>query len=161
GHPTMLTIRNNLAGVLELSGKLDDVVAVGREQIAAAEREWPGGHWRVGSAQLAIGRFLLRKARSGEALPYLQSGVRSYIATIGGEHTWTAAALADLGAAYLIAGRSSDGTRHLDRASALLRGRGAQLDADTRLYLTRTADVLETSGHPGRAVRIRRLMGES
>ncbi|MEZ4588183.1 MAG: serine/threonine-protein kinase [Gemmatimonadales bacterium] len=63
GHPTVLLISNNLAGTLELRGKIDEALALGQLRIEGVEHEWPNGHWRVGSAYHSIGRLLSRHDR--------------------------------------------------------------------------------------------------
>lgn len=157
GHPTTTMYSNNLASVLEFQGKLDEVVEIARVQIAAAEREWPQGHWRVGAAYAALGRFLLRNRRETEALAPLEAAARSYEKTLGPRHTWTALAAAHLGAAQLIADRPQGGAV-FDRALAVLRERSAALDADNRLQLGRIATLLDATGHRERSAQVRRLL---
>ena len=158
GHLSTLLMRQNLASALELGGKIDDALAVAREQIAAAESEWPQGHWRVGSAHLALGRALVRHGRSTEAIDPLESGVRVYSSTIGPRHDWTMVARADLAGALLIAGQGSSGRAGLVEALAVLRARRAQLDGDSRYFLGRIATVLEEAGYKTEAAPFRAVL---
>jgi serine/threonine-protein kinase len=158
GHPETQMYRSNLAAVLELRGGFDEVVLIGREQVAAARQAWPEGHWRVGSAHMALGRFLVRRGRGTDALPSLQAGVRSYTATIGADHTWTLVALAYQGTAQLLAGQTSAGEATFDRAYALLLRRRGNLDSDSRSALTQLAEALESAENADLAARLRRLL---
>jgi eukaryotic-like serine/threonine-protein kinase len=158
GHPATLRFRSNLLAVLELSEKLDEVVVLGREQIAAAEHEWPRGHWRVGDAYLALGRFLLRHDRAAEALEPLRAGVRSYVATLGAGHIWTAVAQADLGTALLLTGHAAEGNTRLDRAYAVLQKGRDHIGPDAHHDLERATNILEQSGLEDWAARFRQLL---
>jgi len=158
GHPTTVLLNNNLAGVLESQGKLEEVIQIGRAQIAAAEREWPEGHWRVGGAYSALGRFLLRNRREQEALAPLETGVRSYQATLGPRHAWTAVAAVHLGTAQLLTGRRTQGGALFERSLAVLRQQTAPLDVDAGSQLTRAAALLEANGEAARAEQLRRLL---
>ncbi len=158
GHPGTRTYGNNLASALELEGKLDEVVEIAHASIAAAEREWPRGHWRVGAAYAALGRFFLRHGRASEAIAPLGAAVRSYEATLGARHDWTLVAAVQLGTAQLVAGQRERGAALLDRALAALRQGQRTLDADSRLYLGRTATQLTASGHGDRAEALRALL---
>ncbi len=157
-HPTTIMYGNNLAAVLELEGKLDEVEALAREAIAASEREWPKGHWRIGSAYAALGRFLLRQGKAAEAVAPLQNGAQWYERTLGPRHTWTLVAAAQLGAALMLAGETAKGGDLLDRAVSALHQHPVALDADGRLYLGRTAGLLAGSGYTRRAEAVRQLL---
>jgi serine/threonine-protein kinase len=161
GHATTLMIGSNLASVLELQGKLDDVLEIGRANIAEVEAQWPGGHWRVGSAHAALGRFLLRHDRAAEALDALQAAVGSFAATLGPRHAWTAGAEVDLGTALVVLGRAAEGAPMLARAHAVFVALPADLTVDARLNLERAASVLEKHGHGEQARPFRALLGKS
>ena len=158
GHPTTLTFRSNLLSVLELAGKVDEVVPLARDQIAAAEHQWPQGHWRVGGAYLALGRFLLRHDRAGEALEPLRAGVQSYVATLGAGHIWTAVAQTDLGTALLLSDHAAEGRTRLERAYAVLQKGRDHIGPDAHHDLERATNILEQSGLEDWAARFRPLL---
>ena len=158
GHPTTLTVSANLAATLELAGRTAEAAEVGRARIAAAEHQWPKGHWRVGEAQLALGRFLLRQGRFAEAISPLEAGAQVYLTQLGPDHSWTAEAFANVGAAMLLAGRSAEGRSWLGRAHRVLADHPGPLGADQRLNIGRMADVLAAGGHPELAARYRALL---
>jgi tetratricopeptide (TPR) repeat protein len=158
GHPTSLMFSGNMAGALEGQGKYDEMDAILRGRIAASERAWPGGHWRIGSVQGAYGRFLLRRGRFAEALGPLAAAVESYRKTIGEDHTWTAMARASHGVALLLAGRPAEADRWLAASEAVLRSRRGNLDGDTRFHLGQAADLLESHGHKARAQSLREIL---
>jgi serine/threonine-protein kinase len=116
GHVSTMLVRQNLASVVELGGRLDDAVALARDQVAAAEAQWPEGYWRVGDTYLALGRALVRYGRPADALPEILAGIRSFEQTIGADHEWTNAARADLGGALLLSGDALRGERVLTDA---------------------------------------------
>lgn len=160
GHPTMLMYGNNLASVLEFQGRFDDVVDLAEQQIAAAEREWPEGHWRVGSAQSALGRFLLRQGRPGDAVAPLESAVRSYVETLGEAHLWTAAAQANLGVALLLSSHRREGESRLRDAHAFLQNANGGADPNVRVQLEALPPILEQAGESGWAARFLHLIPE-
>jgi Flp pilus assembly protein TadD len=158
GHATTLMVSSNLAGVLMLEGKVEEVLAIGRSRISAVEREWPDGHWRVGAAYAAQGRYLLREGRSEEAIEPLKAGVASYVATLGAGHTTTATLYAIQGAAMALAGRRTEGRSALDRAYGVLHGHPIALGAEQRQQISDMAALLRDGGFPADAARYLSLL---
>jgi serine/threonine-protein kinase len=157
GHPTSLMLSANMAGALDLLGKDDEVEAILRGRIAAAERAWPGG-WRVGSAQSSYGVFLVRRGRYAEALGPLAAAVDSYRKALGEDHPWTAMERAWYGVALFLTGRPADGDRWLLASRTVLRSQRSDLDGDTRFNLGRAADLLQSLGHQARAESLREIL---
>jgi tetratricopeptide (TPR) repeat protein len=160
GHVSTMLVRQNLASVVELGGRLDDAVALARDQVAAAEAQWPEGYWRVGDTYLALGRALVRYGRPADALPEIRAGILSFEETIGADHEWTNAARADLGGALLLSGDALRGERVLTDALRALAIRD-RLSPESRADLGRLAGVLEQDGHADLATPIRSLLAKN
>jgi tetratricopeptide (TPR) repeat protein len=157
GHAELRLYRNNLASVLEHQGKLDEVEQILAEDVGRLEREWPDGHWRVGSGHMALATFLVRHGRVRQALPHLEAGIRSWETMLGPGHTWTVTGQARLGAALLLANRAGEARRWLDRSYAVLRSRRANL-REVQVMISHMATSLEAGGHAGEAARFRDLL---
>jgi serine/threonine-protein kinase len=161
GHLSTMLVRQNLARTLELVGRLDDAIAIAREQIAAAEARWPEGHWRVGDSYLGLGRAMVRNGRAADGVPLIEAGIRSFAETIGPNHEWTNAARADLGGALLLSGDAVRGERVLTDALSALAKLDGRLSPDARAYLGRLASVLEPGEHADLAAPIRSLLAKN
>ncbi len=157
-HPLAIRTRGNLGGALEGLGRLDEVEALVRKQIAIAEARWPEGHWRVGEQYSVLGRLFLRHDRYANAVAPLRAAFRSYSGALGPRHEWTLVARTWHGAALLLAGRSAEAEAALGPSYRVLRGRTAGLGRGTRFQLGAVADLLEAHGHLDRARRYRRLL---
>ena len=150
--------RGNLAGALEPLGKLDEVEALVREQIAAVEAQWPNGHWRVGTQYHVLGRFFARHGRFSDAVSPLRTAADIYARTLGPEHDWALTARSWQGLALLLAGNVRAADELMTPAYERLRSRRGSFNPDTRFSLTQLADVLEANGHAPRAAPYRRLL---
>jgi eukaryotic-like serine/threonine-protein kinase len=157
-HPTALLVQSNLAAALELGERFEEAEMLRRERIGAVERQWPEGHWRVGAAHAELGRFLVRRARAGEALALLDTAVESFTATIGAAHPWTEATCVWLGVALLLTGRGNEAEALLESGTARLREQ-APLEGDVRTWMAQAADLLEAQGFGTHAAGIRDLVG--
>jgi serine/threonine-protein kinase len=115
GHPQALQVATNLASVLHLQGKRDDAEAALRDNVFAAEAQWPDGDWRVGGAHASLARFLLRTGRFDEALTVFGTAHAIYLRFFGADHMWTWFLEATVAAGYLASGRPDIGQPHLDR----------------------------------------------
>jgi hypothetical protein len=153
-----MLVRQNLARTLELVGRLDDAIAIAREQIAASEAQWPQGHWRVGTAYMGLGRAMVRNGRPADGVPMIEAGIRSYAATIGPDHEWTHVARADLGGALVLTGAVSRGQPVLMGALGALAKRDGRLSPDAHAYLDRLATYLEKTGHADLVGSLRDLL---
>lgn len=158
-HPRTTVTGGNLAVVLERLGKLDEVEALAREQIAAVEALWPDGHWRVGSQYASLGRFFLRNGRFAAAIAPLQTAARIYSRTIGADHEWTVVARAAHGVALLLSGREAEAEAVLRSVQEPLDGRAGIFVPDTQVILDELANALEANGYRERAERYRWLIG--
>ena len=158
GHPTSLMLTSNLASALEFQEKFDEVESIGRERIAAAEQQWPEGHWRVGAAYQAQGQFLLRMDRAAEAVDPLRRAAGSYTASLGPDHTWTVMARVWQGVALLLLGETRQAEALMAPALDRLTSRRASLDEQVRFSAGRAADLLDSRGHDAQASRLRALL---
>lgn len=157
GHPTTQLYSNNLASVLERQGKLEETVALARQQIVAAQQQWPDGHWRVGSAHLALGRFFLRHGDDRSAIPPLREGVQSYEGTLGVNHAWTALARAQLGVALFGDGQSNAADRELNAALLAMRAAATTPDAFVAGSARDIATALRAKGAVAQAQRFEQI----
>jgi tetratricopeptide (TPR) repeat protein len=115
GHPRASNVGNNLASVLHEQGKREEVVALLRENVAAANAQWPGGHWRVGAEHASLGRALLRYRRFDEAFIHLREAHDVYSRLLGESHLWTYFIEATLNAGYIANGQAGPSQPYLDR----------------------------------------------
>jgi len=107
GHATSLMVANNRASVLALMGRTDEALGVLVDNVKAAKAQWPQGHWRVGGAQMALGRALLLRAhRPEEAKEPLLAGGRIYRELLGEDHNWTSFAAVTYRVAQILADAS-------------------------------------------------------
>ena len=114
GHPRASNVANNLASVLHEQGKREEVVALLGENVAAANAQWPGGHWRVGAEHASLGRALLRYRRFDEAFIHLRQAQDVYSRLLGESHLWTYFIEATLAAGYIANGRAGPSQQYLD-----------------------------------------------
>lgn len=156
-HPATMTVRQNLAGALDGAGRIDDAIEVAREQVRAAEAQWPDGHWRVADYYLALGRALYRYGRFDEAVAPLASSRTVFARMLGPEHNRTAIARAYLGASHLQSGRTGRGISELNTAVAQLRA-DSGLDAYARQMIRQLAEGLEQAGLGDRATPFRAVI---
>ncbi|HEX6250846.1 MAG TPA: serine/threonine-protein kinase, partial [Gemmatimonadaceae bacterium] len=158
GHPSTMMFKSNLAGALIFQSKFDEVEAIGRDRIVWAERQWPDGHWRVGAAYAALGRFLVRYDRASDPLPLLRKAIAIYSETRGADDSWTVTDRAWYGTALIIRGHTAEGNRLLSRSLEQLAEPGRNIDADVRDNIERISDVLGANGHQARAAAFRTLL---
>ncbi len=161
GHPTTLMLGSNLAAVLDFQGKTDEVVALGQAQIDAAQRQWPQGSWRVGSAHAALGRFFLRHDRPVDAIASLTACLESYAGTLGENHPWTLVAEAQLGLALYASGKLAEAGRHLDRAYSGIRAMPIPPRGEMIGNLRELAAALRAAGADQQAARFERVVPTS
>jgi eukaryotic-like serine/threonine-protein kinase len=114
GHPTALMYANNLASTLGFLDRFDGALSVLEESLDAARAQWPMGHWRVGSAEVGLGRAYLRAGRPESAKATLERGIRSYTEYIGADHNWTYFAIAAYRVALIVADDDPQARRDLD-----------------------------------------------
>lgn len=154
GHPRIHLLQANLASALYESGSPDQALAILDDRLASTRLAFPGGHWRVGSAQAGIGKLLTNIGRFEAAETAFREAVASYAATIGAEHTWTL--VAETWVVLTMALRGDvRGNALLDRAIARLDG--VPLDGDTRADIDRIANHLEAAGLITRAEGFRAI----
>jgi tetratricopeptide (TPR) repeat protein len=114
GHPRASNVGTNLASVLHEQGKREEVIALLRENVAAANAQWPGGHWRVGAEHAALGRALLRYRRFDDAFIHLRQAHDVYSRLLGESHLWTYYIEATLAAGYVANGQAGQSQPYLD-----------------------------------------------
>ncbi len=161
GHNLTQTVMTNLLAALAAEGKDDDVERLSRQRIAAAERQWPDGSWRVGQLHLALGRFFLTRARPADAVAPLRAGLASYRSFLGPTHAWTAVAQADLGLALSQAGRKGESGRLLDQAYRIIDDLPGDPNPEMQGILRRLITALERGGDTSQAEHFRRLLPAS
>ena len=108
-HPRSLMIRsNNLYGTLMRQHRYDEAEKLMRENLQIVRDNYPDRHWRTGSAHQSLGKLLVQREQFAEGIPLLRTAHRTYTATLGADHPWTAAAEVLLGHALAADGRYDD-----------------------------------------------------
>jgi serine/threonine-protein kinase len=157
--PNVIMLLNNLASVLDKQEKHDETQAVLQEGIRVAEDHWPDGHWRVGAAHGALGRFHMNIGDPVAAEPFERRKLQIYTETLGPDHAWTAFAKATLGSCLTAMGRFAEAERLLlESYTALHAGPGPE-DRYTRDALGRLVTLYEAWGKADRAEQYRRSRG--
>lgn len=164
GHPTSLLIAMNRASALNLLGRTEEALELLDENVQAASSQWPEGHWRVGSAHMALGRALLQAGRPEEAQGSLLAGVRSYGEQLGAEHAWTEFAATEYRIAQILADDDPEARKALDSAYDYLRNSrdeaGGLLQPHLVQLLEPIVQLLESTGLDADAHRFRLLLPE-
>ncbi len=161
GHPQSLMLASNLSSALFEDGRVEEGEAVMQERVEAARERWPQGHWRVASMLENQANANLRFGDRLIAVQVLRQAVAVYTDMLGGQHTWTAATRAWLGAALLTVESSPEGERELDRALADLAANKRETGiADRAFHVRQIADYLESNEMGEQAARLRALLDE-
>lgn len=162
GHPQSLLIAQNLASVLHLLDRPDEVVDLLRRSVSAAEAQWPEGHWRVGAAHLALGRALLRAGHAEDAKGPIRESVRSYTETLGPDHNWTYFATATYRVAQILTDEADEGHAALDSFIGVLsdthRREGGVLSPELLELVEPLVAVLRETGLTDYAERFEALL---
>jgi eukaryotic-like serine/threonine-protein kinase len=165
GHPSSLTVANNLAAVLAAQGDTTGALGILREVVAAAQAQWPDDHWRVGNAHAALGRALLGAGHYDEAFAELREARRVYVKTLGPEHDWTFFVEATLAAEQVARGQVSRGRPYLDQFYRFLSKRerraGTPAEHDLIGQLKAFVQALDALGLDDDAQRFGALMSPS
>jgi len=157
--PETRTLLGNLASVLWDQGKHPEVFEPLSEILRLAREEWPLGHWRVGSAAVALGDYFSRLGRPTDAEPYLRETLESYREALGPDHGWTFNARSLLGANLAQQGRYRESeTLLVSGFEGLLTAAGAQ-DSFTEAARQRLVEMYELWGNPEKAAQYRDVGG--
>lgn len=115
GHPRSLTFAANLASVLYEQGRTEETLEVLKARVAAAEGQWPDGHWRVTAAKGTVADFLLKEGHWMEAAPLHRAVAEDYQERFGPLHDWTSFAYARIAVIRLLEGDTMPGKTFLNR----------------------------------------------
>jgi tetratricopeptide (TPR) repeat protein len=165
GHPSSLLFAQNLAGTLSFMGRDDEVVRVLTESAEAAATQWPDGHWRVGQAQIAVGRALMRTGDPASSKGPLRAGVQSYTDQLGADHQWTRYANVTYRVAQILADDDPEARSAIDSFYADLKNirevQGGVLQPGAVGQLQQLVFVLDWTGLNSDAERFRALLPEA
>jgi len=115
GHPRSLNTSGNLAAALMEQGRTAETGEVLEARVAAAEAQWPEGHWLVTAARRAVADFLLRTGRLAEAEPLQRAVAEDLAARFGPQHNQTSFAYARIAVIRLLEGDTVPGKTFLNR----------------------------------------------
>jgi serine/threonine-protein kinase len=150
GHPTSLQIAVNRASALNSLGRTGEVLDLLNENVAAAEAQWPAGHWRVGSQYMVLGRAFLRSGQAEAAKTVILEGVRIYQEHLGEDHDWTHFAAATYRVAQILTDEPDEGREALDSFLEVLRDtyrrEGNALRPDLRILTEPLITTLRETG---------------
>lgn len=147
---------NNLASALEREGQFEEVPTLRREALTTEQRRRTAGHWRIGSAQGALGTFHLRRERPARAEAPLRAQHENYVEGLGPDHSWTQGAAFELGACLTLLDRRQE-AETLFRQS-ILAGENPQFSPRQRILLRRLVRHHADRGERDQAAHYRRLI---
>lgn len=158
GHPDTILVMKNLASVLSQQGKMAETEELLRRVVELERRSLPPDHWRLGSDLVSsLGRFLMLEGRWRDAEPVLREGVEVFAASLGDDHTWTAAARGAL-AACLFALHRDEEAEELERSSLEVLEARVPLSRESWYAIQRIVSYLDTAGRGARAEPYRALL---
>jgi tetratricopeptide (TPR) repeat protein len=159
GHPSTVTVADNLASVLNTEGRDGEALSVLRETLEASEAAYPDGHWRLAAARGNVGDALLRQGRIDEAIPFLEDRATYYEREFGPSHDWTSFAYARIAVVRLLRGDTARGRAFLDRLHDYLATQGLNPGVDN--LLVQFVGLLADTGPAGEYERFRALHPDS
>jgi tetratricopeptide (TPR) repeat protein len=146
-HADRIRVLQNLSAVLFHQGKLDETEDTLRRIVELRRQAHPDGHTSIASALVTgLGRFLLDEGRYREAQPVLGEGLDILEASLGPEHTRTAAARGCLGLAHLGAGEAGEGRRLVAESLAVLKA-APEIPYSEEFSVRHLAQQLTTAGY--------------
>lgn len=164
GHPRSLTVWANLASALYEQGLAEETAEVLQARAAAAEGQWPDGHWRVTSAKRSVADFLLKEGRWREAEPLHRAVAEDYEERFGPLHDYTSFAYARIAVIRLLEGDTVPGRRFLDRLHGYVEEQraagGGRLSVSQRDLTEQFVSLLEDTGPVDELERFSALLQE-
>ncbi len=162
GHPNSLMVANNRASALSFMGRIDEALVILSDNVEAAKAQWPDGHWRVGNAEMALGRALLRAHRPREANEAIRAGLEVYTELLGEDHNWTAFAAVTYRVGQILADDDPEAREALDSFYEVLREtydrEGRVLSPDLAQQVGPLVLVLREAGLEADAQRFEHLL---
>jgi tetratricopeptide (TPR) repeat protein len=147
--PNALLLMSNLAGVLDRQGKMAETKELLLQRIRAAETHWPDGHWQVGAAHGALGRWYVRAGDATTAEPLLRTALGMYRSTFGEDHNTTATGKLDLARCLMENAQYSEAEGLLTSAADWLQANRESENRLTQAVLSKLAELYEAWGRPG------------
>ncbi|MFN0137413.1 MAG: protein kinase domain-containing protein [Phycisphaerae bacterium] len=86
-HSLSLTARNNVAAVLQVSGRSDEALQIFREVYDRTARQLGRYHADTLRSAANVGFVLMQMGKSGEAEPILRQNFEDYVAVVGEMHS--------------------------------------------------------------------------
>ncbi len=111
-------VLQNLARAFERSGRPDRALEHWKESRTVLEEHFPGGHWRIGAANIGLAMYFGRRGDPASAVVPLRLAIESYTTTLGPNHGWTWGTKAKLGATLGALGQFEQGETLLLEAFA-------------------------------------------
>lgn len=162
GHPRSMIFAANLASALYEQGRTEETLEVLRARAAAAEGQWPDGHWRITSARKSVADFLLKEGRRAEAEPLHRAVAEDYAERFGPLHDETSFAYARIAVIRLLEGDTIPGRTFLDRLHGYMEEQnvtnGGRFSADHRNLMEQFVMLLEDTGPPEELERFSALL---
>ena len=149
--PSRLLVMNNLAAVLDDQGRGEEADRVLADAIELAERHWPAGHWRVGSAYGARGAFHLLSENPAAAEPFLLRALDIAVQTLGEDHWRAAHAHRQYGVCLGRLARYPEAEAHLLVAFRWFAAQGGAERSRASATAYNLVDLYEAWGLPDRA----------
>ncbi len=152
-EPNLVTLLNNLAGVLHVQGKDAEAEAVLKERLTICQEHWPSGDWRIGEAHAALRNLFLMVGDTVKAEPFARRTAEIYETALGADHGWTAHARAVLGTCLTAFGQFTEAERLLLDGYGTLQTRSGLEDRYTQDVLTRLVTLYRAWGRDDLAER--------
>ena len=112
-HPNALLVAANLSGSLGELGQYAAADSLLSDNLAAARKQWPEEHPRVGHRHRALGMLRLWYDPAAAEEP-LREAARVFSEALGPNDLWTHDARASLAICWILTGRASEGQPVLD-----------------------------------------------